>query len=237
MRIQNNVREFTTRQSKFKSNVKIKINTKINKQELMKAIRDHCTALHIKDSYSNYDLKKHHSSFNFPTVECTSHKSSKIIGNYFNKKRYFTDSKNAFIRNSAIHFVSKVNDTSRTTLLNYPAFKYFEKVGKDNPNLRYLCEVLVSEHLATTIAARRAGWINIFFTPFTKLETFQNALLQKLHYWKMMKINLKLYLELNVTNEAQNLTFHLRHLFLVCNMIIQVLKITQIKTQIMKKFG
>ena len=163
MRIQNNVTKVATRQSKFKSNVKIKINTKINKQELMKVIRDHCTAAHIKDSNSKYDLKRIHSSFNFPTFECTSHKSSKIIGNYFNKKRYLTDSKNAFIRNSAIHFVSKVNDTSRETLINYPAFKYFEKDGRNNPNLRYLCEVLVSEHLAAAIAARRAGWINFFF--------------------------------------------------------------------------
>ena len=142
----------------------------------MKAIRDHRTAVHIKNINSNYDLKKHHSSFNFPSVECTSHKSSKIIGNYFNKKHYFTDRKNAFIRNSAIHFVSKVNNTSRTTLLNYPAFKYFEKVGKDNPNLRYLCEVLVSKHLAGTIATRRAGWVNIFFITFIKLETFQKVL-------------------------------------------------------------
>ena len=231
MRIHNNIRKVTTRQSNVKSNIKIKINTKIKKNELMKAIREHCTADHIKDSNRKYDLKKHHSSFNFPTVECTSHKSSKIIGRHFNKKRYAIESKTDFIRTAAIHLVSKVNDTSRKILLNYPPFKYFENLGKDNPNIRYLCEVLVSKHLAATIATRRAGWINIFFITFIKLETFQTALSQKIHYWEIMMIKLGLYLELNVTKEAQNLTFHLLHLFLVCNMIIQVLKITQKKHQ------
>ena len=143
----------------------------------MKVIREHCTNDHIKTNYSKVDFKKQHSAFNFPTALCTSDKSSKIIGKYFNRKRYVTEMTNEFKRTAAEYFVPKVRDTPKVTLLNYPSYKYFQKVGKENSNIRYLCEVLVSKHLAATIATRRAAWVEIFWYNFLNILDFSNQLI------------------------------------------------------------
>ena len=124
--------------SNFKSNIKININTKIKKSELMKAIRDYCPADHIKAVNNEYDFTKQHSRFNFPTIKCPSHNSSNVIVKYFNKKSYVNDSTNEFKRTAANHLLLKVKDTPRNILLNYPSFKSYEKIGKENAYSRYL---------------------------------------------------------------------------------------------------
>ena len=180
MRIKNkgdNVKSFP---SNFKSNIKININTKIKKSELMKAIRDYCPADHIKAANNEYDLTKQHSRFNFPTIKCPSDNSSKLIMKYFNRKRYVNDSTNEFKRTAANHLLLKVKDTSRKILLNYPSYKSYEIIGKENSNIRYLCEILVSKHLAGNIATRRAAWVHNFFYNFHKLGDLSKSLIAKI---------------------------------------------------------
>ena len=131
MRINNKGNNMATRQSNFKSNIKIKINTKINKIDLMKAIREYCPTDLIKATYSKYDFRKQHSGLNKPIIECASDKPTKVPGFVFNRKRYAIESNNEFKRTAANHFVSKVNDTPKNILLNYPSYKYYDKLGKE----------------------------------------------------------------------------------------------------------
>ena len=151
----------------------------MKKSDLMKAIRDHRVEDHIKATYSEHDLTTQHLRLNLPKLKCLSGKPSKIIGRYFNRKRYANESTNEFKRTAANHFVSKVNITSEKSLLNYPPYKYYKKIGRENPNIRYLSEVLVSKHLAATIATRRAAWVNIFFYNFHKIGDFSKSLIAK----------------------------------------------------------
>ena len=175
MRINNKGNNMASRLSNFKSNIKIKINTKMNKSALMKAIREYCPTDLVKATYSKYDFRKQHSGLNKPIID----KPTKVPGFVFNRKRYAIESNNEFKRTAANHFVSKVNDTPKNTLLNYPSYKYYDKLGKENPNIKYLCEVLVSKHLAATIATRRAAWVNIFFYNFHKIGDFSKSLIAK----------------------------------------------------------
>ena len=169
----------STFKSKIRTRIKIKNPSKINKRVLMEVIRNHCTADDIKTTISNFDFEKHHRTFKFPTVKCTPKNSSKIISKHFNRKRYAIESKNEFKRTTANHLASKMIDTTRNVLCNYPYFKYFERQGIEHPNIRHLCKVLVSKHLADTIASRRASWVNIFFYNFHKIGDFSNNILNK----------------------------------------------------------
>ena len=163
----------------FKYNIKLKEKNKNRKSDLMKIIREHIPADHIKAANEDLDLKKHHSRFNLPYIKCPSNNSNKVIKRYFHRGRFKRESSNDFKRNTANHLVLKVFNTPKKVLLNYPSYKYFEKHGKAHPNYQYLCEFLVSNHLATAIANRRAAWINIFFYNFHKIGDFSKALISK----------------------------------------------------------
>ena len=139
----------------------------------MKIIRDHCPANHIKVANIEYDYRKQHSRFSFPSIRCATERSRRVIGKHFDKKRYGIDSANEFKRTAAEYLVPKIIDTPKKILINYPSYKNFEKFGKDNPNSRYLCEVLVSKQLVKTIAIRRKAYVQICFYYFHKLGIFQ----------------------------------------------------------------
>ena len=162
-----------------KSHIKITSHPKIKKSLFMKSIREYITPDHIKVTNSDFDFKKHHSMFKFSILECTSDNSNKIIDRYFNRNRYMTNSTNDFKRTAANYLVLKVHNTPKKVLLNYPPFQHYERVAKEKPNYKYFCSILVSNHLATSIATKRAAWINIFFYNFHKIGDFSKELLAK----------------------------------------------------------
>ena len=179
MGIKTKSNKVAARQPHFKTNMNFKSKTKTNKITIMKIIREHCTADHIKDANNEYDFRKLHSRFNFPKIKCPSENSHKTIRKYFNRKRYKTDSTNEFKRTAAMHLASKIIETPKESLLNYPTYKYYDKAGKGNPNFRYLCETLVSKHLVNTITIRRNAWVNNFKYNFHQIGDFSKSLLDK----------------------------------------------------------
>ena len=162
-----------------KSHIKITSHPKIKKSLIMKSIREYIPPDHIKVANSDFDFNKHHSMFKFPILECTSDNSNKIIDRYFNRNRYMTNSTNDFKRTAANYLVLKVHNTPKKVLLNYPPFQHYERVAKEKANYKYFCSILVSNHLATSIATKRAAWINIFFYNFHKIGDFSKELLAK----------------------------------------------------------
>ena len=148
----------------------------------MKVIRDHLTNDDIKNDYlkvcSQPDLKKQKSGFKFPKVT-RSEDSSVRIRRYFNTKQYISGNTTEFKRRVADYFVSKVFHTNKNVLINYSPFKHLEAQIKKNPNKKDLLSVLVSQHLAGTIANRRAQWINTFFFKFHMIGVLANELLSR----------------------------------------------------------
>ena len=122
----------------------------MKKKELMKIIRDHCTAENIQANFitsrSEFDFKKQKSDFNAPTVICRSENRSKTFGKYFNKKLYTAARDREFKRSAADSFVPKVIATERKVLLNYPPFKHFEMQGKkiltQSIYVQFLCQII-----------------------------------------------------------------------------------------------
>ena len=104
----------------------------MKKKELMKIIRDHCTAENIKATFltSEFDFKKQKSDFKTPTVISTSQNCNQRFGKYFNRKFYKAERDREFKILIADSFVPKVIETQRKVLLKYPTFKHFEKQGK-----------------------------------------------------------------------------------------------------------
>ena len=176
------------RLNKSKSNTYARIRkpSKINKKQLMKIIRDHSITGHIKATFQNsiseFDFKKQNSGFNYPTIVSSSENTSKVIGKYFNVNNYVAGRTTEFKRTIAEYFVPKVykiQKNQRNVLLNYSPFKYFEMQAKQFPKRQYLCAIILSKHLAATIATRRSEWINIFFYKFHQIGDLAKSLLAK----------------------------------------------------------
>ena len=79
----------------------------------MKIIRDHLPADHIKVANIEYNYRKQHSRFNFPSIRCATEKSSRIIRKHFHRERYGIDSTNEFKSTAAEYLVQKIINTPK----------------------------------------------------------------------------------------------------------------------------
>ena len=131
----------------------------INRKYLMENIRKHEICHDIKNEFEitskSFDFVKQKSGFSLPKIQS---KCKKRFIRFSTLRQYISEHNREFKVAVSDHLFSKVLNTKRKCLLDYPPLKHFENYAGKLHNKNKLCSLLVLNHLTETITTRRAEW-------------------------------------------------------------------------------